>query len=217
MAALPGDQKLMKKASRPFAGGYKPEPDESPDLDSTRADFYQSQIGIMRWCMELGRIDIINEVSMLSTNICLSREGHLETVFHEFAYLGIHHNARVVFDPTYPSVDLGTLIKTYCKSMYGDVMEMITSDANVPHGKEVDLRLFVDSDHAGEKFTRRSRTGFVVYLNMAPIVWFSKSHPTVESSVFGAEFVAMKNGIEIRKITRRRACALGHAWRCFRY
>jgi hypothetical protein len=31
---------------------------------------------------------------------------------------------------------------------------------------------------------------------MAPIVWFSKRQPTVESSVFGAEFVAMKNGIE---------------------
>jgi hypothetical protein len=31
---------------------------------------------------------------------------------------------------------------------------------------------------------------------MAPIVWFSKHQPTVESSVFGAEFVAMKNGIE---------------------
>jgi hypothetical protein len=31
---------------------------------------------------------------------------------------------------------------------------------------------------------------------MAPIVWFSKRHPTVESSVFGAQFVAMKNGIE---------------------
>jgi hypothetical protein len=30
---------------------------------------------------------------------------------------------------------------------------------------------------------------------MEPIVWFSKSHPTVESSMFGAEFVAMKNGI----------------------
>jgi hypothetical protein len=56
--------------------------------------------------------------------------------------------------------------------------------------------LFVDSDHAGEQFTRRSRTGFVIYLNMAPIVWFSKRQPTVESSVFGAGFVAMKNGIE---------------------
>jgi hypothetical protein len=31
---------------------------------------------------------------------------------------------------------------------------------------------------------------------MAPSVWFSKRQPTVESSVFGAEFVAMKNGIE---------------------
>jgi hypothetical protein len=58
------------------------------------------------------------------------------------------------------------------------------------------LRLFFDFDHAGEQFTRRSRTGFVIYLNMAPLVWFSKRQPTVESSVFGAEFVAMKNGIE---------------------
>jgi hypothetical protein len=79
--------------------------------------------------------------------------------------------------------------------MYGDVKETVPSDAPVPRGKEVDLRFFVDSDHAGEKFTRRSRTGFVIYLNMAPLVWFSKLQPTVDSSVFGAEFFAMKNGI----------------------
>jgi hypothetical protein len=54
--------------------------------------------------------------------------------------------------------------------MYGNVKEMIRSDAPVPRGKEMDLRLFVDSDHAGDQFTRRSRTGFVIYLNMAPIV-----------------------------------------------
>jgi hypothetical protein len=80
--------------------------------------------------------------------------------------------------------------------MYGDVKEMIPSDDPVPRGKEVDLRLFVDSDHAGEQFTRHSRTWCIIYLSMAPIVWFSKRQPTVESSVFGAEFVAMKNGIE---------------------
>jgi hypothetical protein len=80
--------------------------------------------------------------------------------------------------------------------MYGDVKEMITPYAPVARGKEVDLRLFVDSNHAGEQLTRRSRTGYVIYLNMAPIVWFSKRQPTVESSVFGAEFVAMNNGIE---------------------
>jgi hypothetical protein len=123
---------------------------------------------------------------MFSTYLCFSREGHLEAVFHVFAYLGLHHNARVVFDPTYPSVDMGTFIKTDWRSIYGDVKEIIPSDIPVSRRKEVDLRLFVDSDHAGEKFTRRSRTGFVIYLNMAPIVWFSKHHPTVESSVFGA-------------------------------
>jgi hypothetical protein len=113
-----------------------------------------------------------------------------------FAYLGLHHNARVLFDPTYPSVDMGTFIKTDWKTMYRDVKEMIPSDYPVPRGKEVDLRLFVESDHAGDQFTRRSRTGFVIYLNMAPIVWFSKRQPTVESSFFGAEFFAMKNGID---------------------
>jgi hypothetical protein len=133
---------------------------------------------------------------MLSDYLCSPREGHLEAVFHVFAYLGLYHNARVVFDPTYPAVDMGTFIKTDWKAMYGDVKEMIPSDAPMPRGKEVDLRLFVDSDHAGEKITRRSRTVFVIYLNMAPIVWLSKRHPTVESSVFGEEFVAMKNGIE---------------------
>jgi hypothetical protein len=133
---------------------------------------------------------------MFSTYLCFPREGHLESVFRAFAYLGLHHNARVVFDPTYPSVDMGTFIKTDWKSMYGDVKEIIPSDAPVSYGKEVDLRLFVDSDYDGEKFTRRSRTGLVVYLNMAPIVWFSKNQPTVESSIFGAEFVAVNNGIE---------------------
>jgi hypothetical protein len=31
---------------------------------------------------------------------------------------------------------------------------------------------------------------------MAPIVWLSKRRPTVEASVFGDDFVMMKNGIE---------------------
>jgi hypothetical protein len=88
---------------------------------------------------------------------------------------------RVVFDSTYPSVDMGTFIETDWKSMFGDAKEMITSDAPVTRGKEVYLRLFVDSDHDGEQFTRRSRTGFVIYLNMAQHVWFSKR---VSSSTF---------------------------------
>ena len=49
-----------------------------------------------------------------------------------------------------------------------------------------------NADHAAGTITRRSRTGFVVYLNCAPICWFSKKQSSVESSSFGSEFVAMK-------------------------
>jgi hypothetical protein len=196
LEALPCAKKLQKKASGPFSGGYKPALDENPELDLIKANLYQSQIGILRWCVELGRIEIITDVSMLSTQLCLPRDGHLEDVFHVCAYLVLHHIARVVFDPTYPAVDMGTFIKTDWKYMYGDVKDTVPSDAPVPRGREVDFHLFVGSDHAGEQFTRRSRNGFVIYLHMAPIVWFSKRQSTVESSVFGAEFVAMKNGIE---------------------
>ena len=35
-----------------------------------------------------------------------------------------------------------------------------------------------------------------MYLNSALVTWQSKKQPTIETSVFGAEFVAMKNGIE---------------------
>jgi hypothetical protein len=100
----------------------------------------------------------------------MPRESHLDAVYHLFAYLSLHHNARVVCDPTYPDVDMRAFIKTDWKPMYGDVKEAITPNAPVTRVKAIDLRLFVDYDHAGEHFTRRSRTGFVIYLNMAPIV-----------------------------------------------
>jgi hypothetical protein len=69
--------------------------------------------------------------------------------------------------------------------------------------------MMVDSDHAGEKRTRRSRTGFLIYCNMALIIWLSKRQPTIETSVFGAEFVAMKHGIETLRGLRYKLRMMG--------
>jgi hypothetical protein len=79
---------------------------------------------------------------------------------------------------------------------YCDMTEAIPTDMPTPLGKDMDICMFVDSAHAGEKRTRQSRTGFLIYVNMALIDWVSKKQPTIETSVFGAEFVAMKHGIE---------------------
>ena len=52
--------------------------------------------------------------------------------------------------------------------------------------------MFVDSNHAANKHSRRSRTGFMLYVNMSLINCYSKKQSTIETSVFGADFVAMK-------------------------
>ncbi len=65
-----------------------------------------------------------------------------------------------------------------------------------PLGKDIDVGMMCDSDHMGEQRTRRSCTGFLIFCNMALIDWVSKCQPTIETSVFGAEFGAMKHGIE---------------------
>ena len=79
---------------------------------------------------------------------------------------------------------------------YGDVTKDIPPNAPDPKGKVVDLCMWVDSEHAGDKITRRSRTGYFIFLNTAVIDWLSKKQANIEGSVFGAEFVDMKTGVE---------------------
>jgi hypothetical protein len=56
---------------------------------------------------------------------------------------------------------------------------------------------FVDTDHAGCQVTRWLHTGVLIFVNRAPILWYSKRQNTVESSTIGSEFVAMRIAIEI--------------------
>jgi hypothetical protein len=172
---------------------YRPELDITPELSPDQASLYQTQIGVLRWCVERGRIDNITEVSELASYLALPREGHLEVVFHIFNFLDKRRNAIIVFDPSYPIIDMSSDFKE-CdwKAFYVNVREVIPPNAPVHCAKDVDLRLFVDSDHAGDGNTLRSRTSFLIYLNSAPITWFSKKQSTIETSVFGAEFVALK-------------------------
>ena len=67
-----------------------------------------------------------------------------------------------------------------------------------PLGEPVQqLNVFVDSDHAGDTVTRRSRTGVIIFVNKAPIIWYSKKQGSIETSSFGSEFMAMKTAVEM--------------------
>jgi hypothetical protein len=104
----------------------------------------------------------------------------------------------MAFDPCYPEIDMNKF-KTDADwvQIYRKMEEPIPIDAPKARGKVTDMRLFCDADFAGDKKTRRSRTGYILYINNAPVSWLSKRQTTVETSVFGAEFVAMKIGTEV--------------------
>ena len=94
-------RKLLKKVNTPFANDYAPELDMTPELSPELANYYQSQIGVLRWIVELGRVDILTEVSLLSSHNAMPREGHLDALFRVFAFIKLKHNSRMVFDPSY--------------------------------------------------------------------------------------------------------------------
>jgi hypothetical protein len=76
-------------------------------------------------------------------------------------------------------------------------------------GRGFVIRVFVDADHAGDEITRRSRTGFIVYINNAPVYWYSKRQGSVESSTYQAEFTAMKEAAEYVRALRYKLRMMG--------
>ncbi len=64
----------------------------SEPLDNKSSLFFQHIIGVMRWMVEFGRVDIAVEVSLLSSYLANPREGHLEAAIHIMGYLRLKHN-----------------------------------------------------------------------------------------------------------------------------
>ena len=86
-------RKLTQKAPNPFPGDYDPDLDTMDVLKDDQATYFQSQIGILQWMVELGQVDIATEVSLLSAHVALPREGHLEIIFHLYICLKQKHNS----------------------------------------------------------------------------------------------------------------------------
>ena len=78
------------------------------------------------------------------------------------------------------------------KEFYGDVEEEDPPHMPEPLGLPMKITAFVDSDHAGNVVTRRSHSGYFIFMQNALMFSFSKKQNTVESSTYGSELVAMR-------------------------
>ncbi len=84
---LNGKYSIPARADNPFPVDYDPSTDQTDILDPECSSFYQNLMGVMRWMVELGQIDIATEISMLSSYLACQGEGHLENPLHVMEYL----------------------------------------------------------------------------------------------------------------------------------
>ena len=79
--------KLSSRAITPMNGDYYPELDRTIELEPEDITFYQELIGMLRWAIEIGGVDIYTEVSVMSAYQAAPRQGHLEQLLHVFVFL----------------------------------------------------------------------------------------------------------------------------------
>ena len=190
--------KFLSSINTPMVASYRPEIDQTPELDEKETTMFQEFIGMLQWAIELGRVDIAHEISLLSQYQASPRQGHMEQMMHIFYYLSKKPKTSLYMDPTFPDLgfeDFNHDISQF-KEYYRDAEEPMPHRMPPPRGRSVITSGMVDAAPGSNKVTRRSHTGYILFVNRAPVKWVSKRQQTVETSAFSSEFIAMKQCIE---------------------
>ena len=83
------------------------------------------------------------------------------------------------------------------KDFYPDAQEIVPRHMMEALGKYVVIKSYVDANCAGNMENRRFYSSTIIYVNNAPVVWYSKCQNTVEASSFGLEFFALRIATEM--------------------
>ena len=73
-------------------------------------------------------IDIIMPVSLMPRYLAQAREGHLNQVFHIFAYLKEYGRSMLVFDDTVPTIDESRFHRCHWSEFYPGADKIKPSD-----------------------------------------------------------------------------------------
>lgn len=204
-----GKLKYNNKITTPLPKDYHPELDGTDFLDDENIEVYQSYIGILRWSVELGRIDLAQSCSLMARFTNAPRKDHLDKVLGIFAYVKKYLQSRLVFDYRTRNWSKIRRLEHDWSEFYPDAFECIPINAPKPRGRAMQINMFCDASHATDLITRRSTTGIIIFLQGTPILWFSKRQNTIETSTFGSEFVALKIATEMIEGMRYRLRMMG--------
>ena len=112
--------------------------------------------------VELVQIDINTDLFSLASHFEFLGEGQLKAVLKSFSYIWGKHNYGLALDPKYLEINNVSFKDHNWVDFYGNVNEEITPNTPDPRGKDNDLIMYVDRNHARDKSTCRSRIGFLI-------------------------------------------------------
>ena len=140
-----------------------PELDTSPELGSSDIPLYQEMIGMFQWATELGRVDILHEISKYQAS---PREGHMLQLLRIFEHLEKHYKLSIYMDPRRSILDG---IKFQCDTSefleyYQDAEEPLPKRFPKSGDKPVVTSAYVNASHCANKVTGRSHSGYICLL-----------------------------------------------------
>ena len=109
---------------------------------------------------------------------------------------------RILCDCSCPKVDEWWFTNYDWFDFYRNAKESIPPNMLEARGPRVLVTCSIDVNHGGKLKNCKSQTGILIFINKAPIHWYSKSQPLVKTSMFRAEFCTMKTIIEMIKALR---------------
>jgi hypothetical protein len=120
-----------KKLFIPVLPDYHPEMDETNLLDDDEKRLYQSYIGILRWVVKLGCIDLVHTCATMAKFMAALREGHMAYLLCTFAYLKKYQDTKIIFDPEEVNWNNIDWVRCDWSEFYLDAKEEIPTDAPV--------------------------------------------------------------------------------------
>jgi hypothetical protein len=168
-----------KKYSSQSETGDHPKRDTSKLLNDEGHRKYQMLIGMLVWVGTIGKLEVAHATSSLSRFTACPGQGHLERLLRVFGYLKKRPNRMIVVDSREPIYKGGqdALSMDYTEELgdqYPEAHKEIVTNAPSPLVEEMEITVFVDSDHAHDPTTRKSITGIVIFVGQAPVFYFSK-------------------------------------------
>ena len=204
----------LPKESTPLpVGDCHPELDTSSLLDLDDHRIFQMLLGMLQWMVTIGKPELCQLVSCLNRFGACPREAHLDLAVRSFGYIKTTLHKQIAIDSrpmdfNRAQPDFEKLRPDFLKD-YPDAKEEMDPGFPKSFGPVLQTTILVDSDHAHDLKTRRSLTGLTGFVGSTPVIWLSKRQGSIASSIYAAEFSALRTATEEAQSLRYMLRCLG--------